>query len=533
MDLAVPTWVTQPDGRLVPFDPDQIAQALFAASQSLGRPDAFAARELTDGVVHFLSRDGDNAPTTAQIAETVIKVVRELGQPELAHAFASHRKPIETAVADVNDATRMIATETDPVRLAWILSKTALRAFSRRDVFSPDLIAAHDEGFITLAGLDTPHELGGGVLAISPGQSIADAVATSRSLVGEHLAIDAPEHLGVKDIPATVQQFADRLTALALRGVVHLNSRARPVWADDLARGPLFRSVSSAEPVSNELRPESWLDGCLHNNLGVHWHLDERDVKLPDPLRRLARLAVDGAEICFTFDRPRRPVALSEGLDRQHPAVLLTVGLHLPRLAAQPGVSIDFDLFLKKLGSLARLAISAAVQKRAFLRKQSRPWPAFLVDRARLVVAPVGLETLTLAMTDKHLCDPAGLALGQRVVQTLASVVQQDGRSRQIDAVIDGPDSCRVTDDGTALTSATIVAGLTSWDRHALPRDQLRAAGALHALSGSGLAVVFIDPDDAATIPELLRFAWQQTDVVRVRFVSSRAQETQRVAPWA
>ena len=73
-------------------------------------------------------------------------------------------------------------------------------------------------------------------------------------------------------------------------------------------------------------------------------------------LHRAARLAADGAALAFVFDRPRRPVALAEGIDRKHPALLLTVGLHLPRLAALPGVSADPALFLQKVGSLARLA---------------------------------------------------------------------------------------------------------------------------------------------------------------------------------
>src|SRR5437588_6535068 len=81
-------WVTKRDGRLVPFEADKISRALFAAGEALGRPDAFLARELADGVVHFLADESDGPPpTTAQVAEVVVKVVRELGQPALAEAF--------------------------------------------------------------------------------------------------------------------------------------------------------------------------------------------------------------------------------------------------------------------------------------------------------------------------------------------------------------------------------------------------------------------------------------------------------------
>ena len=82
-------WVHKRDGRLVPFEADRISRALFAAAESLGRPDAFLARELTDSILHFLRTEACEAtPTTAQIAELVVKVVRELGQPALAKAFA-------------------------------------------------------------------------------------------------------------------------------------------------------------------------------------------------------------------------------------------------------------------------------------------------------------------------------------------------------------------------------------------------------------------------------------------------------------
>ncbi len=96
-DALPPTWVTKRDGSQVPFDADTISRSLFAATESLGQPDAFLARELTDGVVHFLSvEQGDRVPTT-EIAELVVKVVRELGQPALAEAYAAPSALKETS----------------------------------------------------------------------------------------------------------------------------------------------------------------------------------------------------------------------------------------------------------------------------------------------------------------------------------------------------------------------------------------------------------------------------------------------------
>ena len=87
---APPEWIYKRDGRLDPFDADRLCRSLFAATERLGRPDAFTARELTDGVLHFLADETENRiATTAQVAETVVKVVRELGHPAVAQAYAA------------------------------------------------------------------------------------------------------------------------------------------------------------------------------------------------------------------------------------------------------------------------------------------------------------------------------------------------------------------------------------------------------------------------------------------------------------
>src|SRR5207344_825569 len=101
-----------------------------------------------------------------------------------------------------------------------------------------------------------------------------------------------------------------------------------------------------------------------------------------------------GTPLFFTFDRPKRPIALGPGLDRGREATLLDVSLHLPHFAGMIGR--DAPLFLAKLPSLARMAVRATVQKREFLRRLGGASPSlaqgFLLERARLVVVPVGLE---------------------------------------------------------------------------------------------------------------------------------------------
>jgi hypothetical protein len=190
---------------LLPFDPDQISRDLFAATQRLGSADAFLARELTDGVVHFLAADADNGTiTTAQVNDTVAKVVRELGHAALAQAFLqlqakpsklaepASMPPAKTSL-NWDEVNRLIEAAPPARALAWQLSRAFLRAYSLRTVFGPDLVAAHDTGLLTLENLDTPLELAG--LALTPNGDHAESIAEARNLAGQFLGIDGPDHV--------------------------------------------------------------------------------------------------------------------------------------------------------------------------------------------------------------------------------------------------------------------------------------------------------------------------------------------------
>ena len=547
-----PAWVRKRDGRLEPFDADKISRALFSASESLGRPDAFLARELTDGAVHFLTEENDSdAPNTIQIAELVAKVVRELGQPALAAAFTEHglrrergKRPAPVT-ADAPRATGRPAGEEVVLRFAAgapldeVLS-SCVRGYTLPTVFARDLAAAHGDGLLTLTGLESPGELAGCVLGPPGEDGLIAAVEKARPFTGGFLVLDNPEYLpifhepdGERRIAAFARELSLALRLTRLRAVVNLNCEAPPSWAGELAEGPLFsgrrsppapdRLAHLADALLAEfLRPEA--DG---GRVRINWHLSETDFR-PEAAERLtltAQGALNGAAVGFVFDRARRVVPLAEGVDRRHPALLLTVGLHLPRLAEQPGVDGDPARFLKKLGSLARLALSAAVQKRDYLRRREAVPGAppvtsgFLLDRARLAAAPVGLDAVVQAFTGRGLCSGgAALEFGKQIVQTLHDVLRQDGGQTRLATCLDGPDDFHF---GEGLTVAR-AAGLTPWDAAAPVKHQLRAAGALHAAAEGGTSALFL-PDDprptAEAVADWLRLAWKQSDVSRVRLL--------------
>lgn len=522
-----PERVTKRDGRVVPFDADKISRALFAATESLGRPDAFLARELTDGVVHFLADENDGrVPTTERIAERVAQVVRELGQPALAEAFTGHGRRRERGPrgeATPEDEGEVVLRFPSGMAPAAVLAACA-RSYSLQAVYARDLFAAQSDGLLTLTGLEHPGELEGCVLDTRPparGAGPAGAVAAARRVAGQWVTLDGLEYDLAEVGGTSPQTFARELDALlrvtGLSGVVNLNVSSPPPRAGDLASGPLFAGQEGTPPRARRSElADALLDELLHDTsrrVRVDWHLSAADFE-PEArgrLERVAHAALDGAPVAFAFDRPKRPLALAEGADRANPTVLLTAGLNLPGLMAREGLSGDAERFLRKLPSLARLALSAGVQKRAFLRRRERSRAeaptlssGFLLERARLVVTPEGLDEVVRAFTGAGLIDGGrALDLGGEIIRRLRDVLSQDGRHALLETCVDAPATVPLT--GSPAES----------------RDRLRAAGAMQTATGCGTVTLAL-PDGEPVIPsdaaEWLRFAWQRTDMVRLRF---------------
>ncbi len=556
-----PAWVHKRDGQLVPFDADKISRSLFAASEDLGHPDAFLARELADGVVHFLTLESEGTtPTTEQIAEIVIKVVRELGQPALAEAFArfAHERTqtsVKPQTIESCASSEIVLRFARGTPLSAVLP-SCVREYTLQSVFTRDLAAAQTAGLLTLTGLAIPNELAGCLLGppLNVQEGLIDTIEEARRFVGHFVAIDGPEYLLASQRRLSVGELARDL-AISLRltglqGIINLNSNTPPSWAGELAEGPLFAAQQRTTHIE-QLRElaDDVARTLLHpartilkaGAVRIDWHLSERDFTSEsaqrERLRQLARLALEGAPLAFVFDRPRRPAALAEGIDRRHPAVLLSVGVNLPKLALQPGIDGDPAKFLAKLGSLARLALSAGMQKREYLRRleRTRPRPTtdapvltsgFLLDRARLLVAPLGLDCVVQSFVHKSLnAGGAALDFAKQIIQRLRDVLRQDGRMAHLDTCLDGP-FCFYSDyavePGDGWPTVENVAGLTGWGAAAPLKNQLRSAGVLHAIAEHGTLALFLSEEEKLSpeqIVQWLQTAWQQTDVVRLRLI--------------
>jgi hypothetical protein len=566
---AAPSWVYKRDGRLVPFDSDRICQSLFAATEAQGKPDAFLARELTDGVLHFVVTESeDSIPTTTHIGELVAKVVRELGHPALAQAYAgfadraeskpARRMPAQTSSVPASAEARhrdalgqAIGAGERAAQLAWHAGRQLLGEFSLAEVFSRDLVAAHRDGLITLTGLDHPLEISACLVgpASSRGEGLIEAIEEARCTAGEWVALDGPEYVlgqysGVRDTTVTdyLRELTVGLRSTGLRAVVNLNCASPPSWADELAAGPLFAERRPAYELERlgglaDLVRDLLLAGGSCSLVRVDWHLGARDLAPENEGRLLAaaRAACEGKEIAFVFDRLKQPVALGPGLNRKQTAVLLVVGLHLPRLLdimarrfQKEGEGPDLaGHLLEKCASLAHLALSAAAQKRDFLRRHDRGQPgpnrAFLLDRARLVVAPVGLESVSRSLFHSTLCArPEASEFMAQLLSGLSQHLQKEASRSLLDTCLDGSAAFVLErdDDQRDLVQPDAIAGPTTWDAAAPARAQLRVAGTLHAASELGTAAVLLPPSATVTpdqVVDWLRYAWEQTSVVRVR----------------
>jgi hypothetical protein len=564
-----PSWVRKRDGRLVPFQSDRISQALFAASETAGRPDPFLVRELADVVVHFLTEETEGTtPTTEQIQEVVVKVLRELKQPALATAYESRARRTSPPAAEEQTRQQVVVT-LSPSDAPAVISEASLKSYSLQSVYTRDLVAAHQDGLIVLGGLETPGELAASL--VGPFRRIEELLPRleeAASVTGQTLALDGIDHVLARSLPASpkrlsrprIEETARSVTDVLLLGlrmirrqaVVNLNGEAPP-WVDAFAEGPLFatqhrrvnpqRASQLAEAVA-EILLESESSPL---QVRVDWHLSAKDCtkKAKDRLLPLARAALDGAELGFVFDRLRHPVALAEGLERKHPAVLLMVGLNLARLASLvkeevvdgPGRS---ERLLKRLGSLARMALSAALQKRDYLRKHVDDPPGvtsgFLLERARLVVVPLGLDQTVRTLLGQGLCSSKeGQELGSAILRRLRAVLRDEGRASTLETCIESRLLINRSKNGREEPASpeemrmTIAergeASLICSDDEAPLKTQLKTIGVLHAAAGAGSGLVSLPeepPTTADQVADWLCWAYSHTSIVRLHLGVAR-----------
>jgi hypothetical protein len=506
----LPEVVRLPDDRLEPFEPERITRSLFATLERVGKPDAFLARELTEGVLHFLAVEATgNDITPADISWIVVKVVRELGHPELARAFEERRhaslpnRPV-AIVEKPDDSPAWLRQDQSPAAVLRLAAAESLSRLSRTKVFSRELISAHDEGLILIRGLEHPLELAGVCALVTPGH-VLECVESARAIAGQFLAIDGPEY-DLATESGDVDSLADRFVrelgfaagALGLSPILNLNIAGPPRRLAETT-GPLFSASQPADVGRQRGIALALAHRAGGDSVSIWWHLTSADVQNADStLQTIICLALDGRDIQFVFDHPRLPVALAPGIDRQVPATLIHVGINLARLVElMGGPPVSPGVYLQKVASLARFAKTAAHAKQDFVRQNGRPAvrSAFLVDRARIVLETIGLNEAARA-SDRSAADFA-----REILKTVRLAVEGD-RPRAMAVRLDcspETESMSVAEPGLPL------------------QQQAKFASPLHAAAGGGrLDLQFTGAgDDLSAALEALRVA-AETHVNRV-----------------
>lgn len=523
MPVLPPSSICKRDGVVVPFEPDKLSRSLFAASESMGAPDAFLARELTDCIIHFLASETVvGTPTTSAVADLTAKVVRELGYPALAQVYAENirraheeRRPSPLNVEKAS--ARVAFRPEDPFTVLERAAQIEMTNRSLDEVYPRDLVSAHRDGLLTLMDLDFPGELLGMVLSSQQppsldGWELLETLVQFRGVAGSFVALDCPEHAIVarEGIPEEMaSQFLailDRSLWLShLHGVLNLNIAEPPAWGAPLNMGPLFQEFQR-EMESERLDRIALFLLRRARKQTVYWHLTERDLReaARHRLKEVVNQTLEREQIEFCFDRPRHPVILGPGIDRQTTAVLGMVGMNLPRFVEQLGGSVEPAIFLKKLASLARFAKSAGHARQDYLRKAGRGplHEGFLLERAVQVVVPMGLLEAVEKISSRDHDAVADLAC--RSLATIREALETD-RPRTMAVTIDSP----VALQNLRREYENLSINLDYASANLPPRQQLRYGSDFHAAAGSGLMTLRMKRSDANELPELLRAAWK------------------------
>ncbi len=520
MNASLPLFVRRRDGSQVPFDADCICRSLYEAATDFGGGGAFLARELTDVVVHFLSQeDWRHVPTTVQIAEFVEKIVREAGQPALARKYGEIQRDTESMMLRADVPLSVARSES-----AEQLMANCFAAFEKDTIFSRDVSAALGDGMIRIVAPVAPTALTSLVLDTRQFAELpwwAD-FASWRDVGGACWIVDSPEWLCTGQMnPAFTSHLCEHLLALptfAGREVeLHLNCSEPPAWAQPFPARPLF----STDDEVNAADRGSFLDNLLvrwkaldtTRPSTIAWHLDR--AAFADDLRRrrliaLLRQTYHGRAVRFIFDRPGAGVLLGEGLERKSPGLIVEVAIDLATLIRKPHVRVDAVTFLRKLPSLARLAVSVVRQKQAFLRKHAKNHlltSAFAIDRAVGVIAPLGLDQVVRTLTGERLSrSPLSLDFAERILRTLRTTLDDASEAANVQLRIDSP---------PALAGSELSA-----NEESLPIEkQLAVAGKLHAAAGGGTAVLLLEAErepDWEKLVGQLSTAWETAEIRRI-----------------
>lgn len=410
--MPLPAFVRDSAGRLEPFDPDRLYRRLFAATEAAGYADPLAAQELTDALLHFLSRHPRSVIDLADLRQELHAVLREL------------------AHAPVLAGLRSEATGSDRAA-PWLMhalppaSEGESQASQR---YGRALALAEELGLLELDSLGTADGLAALVTRLPmPGSGALEFIEQMRASVTGRLVIDSPDLDAVLKgwTARELRRFIEELAwAAAVHGLpveLHLNL-PDPHWGE-LAAGPLFRTQVNPADVRqrDEMRrvlADATLSAAsrLWSAVSLVWHRQAEE-PLTDWGRQLEGAARLGLPIQMVGHSD-----FGHSLGRRQPVLLQRITLDLATLWYRQAQPLSLPRFAGKVQCLARLATAAGSCKRHHLRSELGPDATYWLEASHVQLLLRGGEDLEPQLGDGR----------ARIERRLRRTLRKEGQQRSL-----------------------------------------------------------------------------------------------------
>ncbi|MFH0975637.1 MAG: ribonucleoside triphosphate reductase [Spirochaetota bacterium] len=126
-------YIRKRDGRIVPFDPEKITEAIFKAARAVGGDDRDPAKSVSDSVIGILDivcKD-ERIPTVENVQDLVEKILIEKGHAKVAKAFILYReqhRKIREAKALIDEGLSLVDDYLD--RSDWRVNENSNMSYS-------------------------------------------------------------------------------------------------------------------------------------------------------------------------------------------------------------------------------------------------------------------------------------------------------------------------------------------------------------------------------------------------------------------
>ena len=156
------------DGRVVPFDPEKITEAIFKAAKAVGGSNRAIAENLTLQVIGRLQKAGFNGivPTVEEVQDAVEVTLIESGHARTAKAYILYRASrtrIREAKSELMDAVKEILVETSrenanisnsPSAKMLQIAMAASKKYYLSNLLPEEYSQAHTDGYLHIHDLD-------------------------------------------------------------------------------------------------------------------------------------------------------------------------------------------------------------------------------------------------------------------------------------------------------------------------------------------------------------------------------------------